>query len=48
MIFTELQMREKMSKFTHPLFMTRGVPGTHDSKMLFKIIKRLKNKNSKS
>ena len=37
--------RKKLSKFTHPLFMTRGVPGTHDSKMLLQIIKRLKNKN---
>ena len=36
-----------MSKFIHPLFMTRGVPGTHDSKILFKIIKRLKNKKFK-
>ena len=39
--------RKKLSKFTHPLFMTRGVPGTHDSKMLLQIIKRLKNKNFK-
>ena len=40
--------RKKMSKFTHPLFMTRGVPGTHDSKILFKILKRLKNKKFKT
>ena len=39
--------RKKMSKFTHPLFMTRGVPGTHDSKMLYKVIKRLKDKKFK-
>ena len=39
--------RKEMSKFTHPLFMTRGVPGTHDSKMLYKVIKRLKDKKFK-
>tara|TARA_B100001778_G_C18566029_1_gene620170 strand:+ start:56 stop:952 length:897 start_codon:yes stop_codon:yes gene_type:complete len=39
--------RKKMSKFTHPLFMTRGVPGTHDSKMLYKVIKKLKDKKFK-
>ena len=36
--------REKMSKSIHPLFMTRGVPGTHDSKMLYNVIKDLKRK----
>ena len=45
--YKTLNERKKMSKFTHPLFMTRGVPGTHDSKILFKIIKRLKNKKFK-
>ncbi len=34
--------RKKLSKFIHPLFMTRGVPGTHDYIMLLKIIKKLK------
>ena len=31
-----------MSKQIHPLFLTRGVPGTHDSKMLntIKILKK--------
>ena len=33
-----------MSKSIHPLFMTRGVPGTHDSKMLYNVIKDLKRK----
>ncbi len=39
--------RKKMSKFIHPLFMTRGVPGTHDTKMLYKILKKLTNKKFK-
>ena len=36
--------RKKMSKFIHPLFMTRGVPGTHDSKKLYNTIKILLKK----
>ena len=37
--------RLKMSKKTHPLFITRGVPGTHDVKLLNQTIKNLKQKN---
>ena len=37
--------RKKMSKSIHPLFMTRGVPGTHDDKMLYNTIKILLKKN---
>ena len=40
--------RKKMSKSIHPLFMTRGVPGTHDSKMLYNTIKNLLKKRFKS
>ena len=40
--------RKKMSKSVHPLFMTRGVPGTHDSKMLYNTIKNLLKKRFKS
>ena len=40
--------RKKMSKSIHPLFMTRGVPGTHDSKMLYNTIKNLLKKKFKS
>ena len=40
--------RKKMSKSIHPLFMTRGVPGTHDSKMLYNTIKSLLKKKFKS
>ena len=36
-----------MSKRINELFITRGVPGTHDSKMLLKCLKNLKNKNFK-
>ena len=34
--------REKISKKKGYLFLTRGVPGTHDTKMLFQCIKNLK------
>ena len=37
--------RKKISKLIHPLFMTRGVPGTHDSRMLYNTIKLLLKKN---
>ena len=37
--------RKKMSLKISPLFFTRGVPGTHDTKMLLKCIKDLKKKN---
>ena len=40
--------RKKMSKSIHPLFMTRGVPGTHDDKMLYNTIKILLKKNFNS
>ena len=40
--------RKKMAKSIHPLFMTRGVPGTHDSKMLYNTIKNLLKKKFKS
>ena len=33
-----------MSKKIHPLFLTRGVPGTHDLKLINKTIKKLKKK----
>ena len=37
--------RKIMSKNKSPLFLTRGVPGTHDTQMLFSCIKNFKNKN---
>ena len=36
--------RKKMSKKIHPLFLTRGVPGTHDVKLINKTFKNLKRK----
>ena len=37
--------RKKMSKKIHHLFSTRGVPGTHNTKILYECLKKLK-KNS--
>ena len=48
MIFIKLLERKKMSKSVHPLFLTRGVPGTHDCKMLYNVFKALLKKNFKS
>jgi D-glycerate 3-kinase len=39
--------REVMSKNISPLFLTRGVPGTHDTKMIYNCIKKLKKINFK-
>ena len=36
--------RKKMSKKVHPLFLTRGVPGTHDVNLINKTFKSLKKK----
>ena len=36
-----------MSLVVSPLFLTRGVPGTHDTKLLLECIKKLKSKNFK-
>ena len=36
--------RKKMSKDIHPLFLTRGVPGTHDISLINKTFKNLKKK----
>ena len=40
--------RKKMAKEISSLFLTRGVPGTHDTFLLFNCLKRLKNKNFKN
>ena len=40
--YKTLKQRKKMSKNISPLFLTRGVPGTHDTKMLLRTIKALK------
>jgi len=36
--------RKKMSKKIHPLFLTRGVPGTHDVNLINKTFRNLKKK----
>jgi D-glycerate 3-kinase len=41
------QERKIMAKKISPLFLTRGVPGTHDTKMLFNCIKNLKKNRFK-
>ncbi len=45
--YKTLKEREIMSKKISNLFLTRGVPGTHDTKMLYNCIKNLKNKKFK-
>ena len=40
--------RKKMSLNTHPLFLTRGVPGTHDTNLIIKTIKKLKKQKFKN
>ena len=35
--------RKKMSNKISPLFLTRGVPGTHDTKLLYKSLKNFKS-----
>ena len=39
--------RREMSKKVHPLFLTRGVPGTHDVKLINQTFKNLKKKSFK-
>tara|TARA_B110000438_G_scaffold68300_1_gene68656 strand:+ start:1713 stop:2147 length:435 start_codon:yes stop_codon:yes gene_type:complete len=43
--YKTLKARKEMSKRIHELFLTRGVPGTHDIKFLNKVLKVLKKKN---
>jgi len=43
--YKTLRDRKKMSKTISKLFLTRGVPGTHDAKMLFSCLKKLKKKS---
>ncbi len=41
--YKTLKERKKMSQEEDPLFLTRGVPGTHDTSFLMKVLKDLKN-----
>ena len=45
--YKTLKERKIMSKDVSALFLTRGVPGTHDTKMLYNCIKDLKNNKFK-
>jgi len=45
--YKTLREREEMSKKISSLFLTRGVPGTHDTQMLFQCIKNLKKNKFK-
>ena len=45
--YKTLKDRKIMSKKVSPLFLTRGVPGTHDAKLLYKCLKLLKKKKFK-
>ena len=40
--YKTLKQREKMAKKVSPLFLTRGVPGTHDTRLLYSCLKQLK------
>ena len=46
--YKTLRDRKKMSKKINRLFLTRGVPGTHDSKLLYECLKSLKKKSFKN
>ena len=45
--YKTLKERKKMSLKVSPLFLTRGVPGTHDTKMLLDCLKNLKKEKFK-
>ena len=45
--YKTLSERKKISKKISKLFLTRGVPGTHDTKMLLQCINNLKNNSFK-
>ena len=45
--YKTLRERKKISKKISKLFLTRGVPGTHDTKMLLQCLYNLKNNNFK-
>ena len=43
--YKTLKERKNMANTISPLFLTRGVPGTHDTNMLYHCLKKLKKKN---
>ena len=46
--YKTIRERKLMSKRVSPLFLTRGVPGTHDTKLLYNVLKKLKITNLKN
>ena len=46
--YKTLKERKIMAKKVSPLFLTRGVPGTHDTRMLTNCIKNLTKRNLKN
>ena len=42
--YKTFNQRKAMAKIIHPLFSVRGVPGTHDTRLLLNCIKRLRKK----
>ena len=42
------KQREILSKYKHSLLLTRGVPGTHDIKIMLDFFRKIKTKNFKS
>ena len=46
--YKTLNERKKMSNKVSKLFLTRGVPGTHDTRLLFECLKNLKKKKIKN
>ena len=45
--YKTLEVRNKMSYAIHPLFKTRGVPGTHDINLIENFLQTVKNKKLK-
>ena len=45
--YKTLEERKLIAKKISPLFLTRGAPGTHDTEMLYRCIKNLKNNKFK-
>ena len=43
--YKKRNVRKKLSLNKHPLLMTRGVPGTHDHKIISNFFKEIKSKN---
>ena len=48
MIFIKQKRKKKNVKKVHPLFLTRGVPGTHDVNLIMQTFNNLKKKKFKS